>query len=138
MSITITSANVRVGNDAVLRNYKSGAAVTVGYSVYLDSSGYVQHSDADASEVKSRGIGIVVASKDGETSVTSGDRCTVCLFGPVYGFSGMTPGEPVYVDTTAGLLTQTKPTSAYQHSIGYAESATCLFVNPDTEDPSSA
>ncbi|MHC4647006.1 MAG: hypothetical protein ACYTBJ_16035 [Planctomycetota bacterium] len=137
-SISVTSADVRPLEGAIVRNYQAGAALTVGYSVYLDSSGYVQHSDSDASEAASRGRGIVVASKDGETSVTSGDRCSVCVFGPVGGFASMTPGESVYVSNTAGRIDQTQPTSAYRQALGYADSATVVFVNPDTQDPSSS
>jgi len=139
--ISLTSANIRPANahQCIMRNFKSGAALTVGYGVYIDSSGYVQHADADAGETEARGIGVVVASVDGETSVTSGDNASVCVFGPVGGYSGMTPGEPVYVSTTVGRLTQTKPSGgAYQRAIGWALSATVLFVNPDVEDPDSA
>jgi len=139
--ITVTSANVQVGNHAIPRNFVAGAAVTVGYCVYIDSDGYVQHADANvmAVESASRGIGIVTSSRDGETSVTSGDRCTVTVFGPVEGYSSMTPGEPVYVSGTAGRLDQTKPTGgAFQRPIGHALSATCIFVNPDSGDPDSA
>ena len=138
-SISVTSASVRTLEGAIVRNYQAGAALTLGYGVYLDSSGYVQHADANAGETEARGMGIVVASKDGETSITSGDRCSVCVFGPVGGYASMTPGEPVYVSATVGRLDQTIPTGgAYQRSIGRADSATVIFVNPDVEDPASA
>jgi hypothetical protein len=137
-SISLTSASIRPLEGAIVRNYQAGAAVTVGYAVYLDSNGYVQHADADASEAASRGRGIVVASKDGETSVSSGDRCSVCVFGPVGGYSGMTPGEPVYVSDTVGRLDQSQPSSAYRQALGWADSASVIFVNPDVQDPSSS
>jgi hypothetical protein len=137
-SISVTSAQVRPLPGAIVRNYQAGAAVTVGYGVYLDSSGYVQHSDADLSEAGARTIGIVVGSKDGETAIVSGDRCSVVVFGPVGGYASMTPGEPVYNSKTAGRLDQTAPTSgAYPQAVGRADSATVIFVNPDVADPSS-
>lgn len=139
MAITFTSAEIRPLRGAVPRNYRAGGACTVGYAGYLDSNGYVQHADADVSEAASRGRGVIVASKDGETSIASGDRCSMVVFGPVGGFAGMTPGAPVYIDTTVGTYTHTKPTGgAYQQSIGWAESATVLWVNPDSGDPASA
>ena len=137
-SISLTSASIHPLEGALCRNFVAGGALTVGYAVYLDSSGYVQHADANAGEVQSRGIGVVVESKDGETSVTSGDSCSVCVMGPVGGYSGMTPGEPVYVSSTVGRIDQTAPTGgAYQRSIGYAESSVKLFVFPCANDPSS-
>lgn len=140
MAISYTQASIRTLEGALTRNKKSGAACEVGYAGYYDSSGYVQHADADTAAVTTaHARGVIVASKDGETSITSGDRLSLCVFGPVGGFAGMTPGLPVYIDTTVGGYTHTKPTGgAYQQSIGYAESASVLFVNPDTQDPASA
>lgn len=139
MAITFTSADIRPLRGAVPRNYQAGAACTVGYAGYLDSSGYVQHADANVSEAAARARGVLAASKDGETSIASGDRCTLIVFGPVGGFAGMTPGAPVYVGTSVGSYTHTKPTGgAYQQPIGWAESVTVLFVNSGSGDPASA
>ena len=137
-SISLTSTLIRPLEGAMVRPYRAGAALTVGYAVYLDDDGYVQHADADASEAASRGMGIVVSGKDVETAVNSGDRCSVCVHGHVGGFASMTPGEPVYVSATVGRIDQTQPTSAYRQALGRAESATVLFVNPDVADPSSS
>jgi len=139
-SISLTSANIRLANayQCDTTTFVAGAALTVGYAVYIDSNGYVQHADADASEAAARAIGIVVQSFDGETSVASGSVASVCLLGPVEGYSEMSEGEPVYNSKTAGRMDQTAPTAgAYPRAIGYARSTTCIFVNPDTEDPSS-
>lgn len=138
MAISLTAANIRPLTGCVTRNFKAGGALTVGDPAYLDSNGYVQEADANAGETQARARGVVVASKDGETSVTSGDRCTLAVFGPVGGFSGMTPGAPVYISSTAGEYTHTKPTGgAYQQPIGWAEAADVLFVNSAAGDPSS-
>jgi len=139
-AITVTSLNVRPANahQCILRPLQAGAACTVGYAIYLDSSGYMQHADANAGETEASGVGIIVESYDGETSIASGKRGSVCILGPVEGFSGMTPNEPIYVSTTAGRLDQTAPTGgAYQRAIGWALSATCIFVNADPTDPES-
>jgi hypothetical protein len=139
-SITVTGADVcylDAPNHPPL-NLVAGAALTVGYAVYLDSSGYAQHADADLSAVGARVVGIVVASKDGSTTVASGDRCSVAVWGRVTGFSGMTPGAPVYISKTVGRLDQTAPTSgAYPNAIGRAVSATTIFVNWNATDATS-
>lgn len=137
--ISLTSANIALASQQCLRHPRTaGAALTVGYVGYIDSSSEIQHADANAGETQSRGVGIIVASKDGETAIADGDPCSLCTFGPVEGYSGMTPGAPVYVSTNPGRLTHTKPTGgAYQRSIGYALTATKLMVLPDSGDPSS-
>jgi hypothetical protein len=139
-SITVTSKDVCY-LDAPYHppmNVIAGAAMTVGYAVYLDSSGYAQHADADLSAVGARVIGILVASKDGETSVTSGDRCSIAVWGRVSGYASMTPGAPVYISKTVGRLDQTAPTGgAYPNAIGRAESATTIFINWNATDATS-
>jgi hypothetical protein len=137
--ITVTSANVRIASSGALTRPRiAGGALTVGYAGYLDSNAYVQHADANAGETQSRGIGVIVASVDGETSIASGGTCSLCVFGEIEGFSDMTPGAPVYVSSTVGRLTHTAPTGgAYQRAIGYAMTATKLMVSPESGAPSS-
>ncbi len=134
--ISLTAANIRalVANGAVTRPYKAGEALTVGNSVYVASDGDAQKSDGNAA-ASARAIGLVVESYDGETSIASGDPCTVCVFGPVSGLSGMTPGANAYVSDTAGALATTAGT--YSRIMGYAETAGVLFVNPAMNDPAS-
>ena len=136
--ITVTSADVRAlqANGAVVRRYLAGAAITVGYAVHIASDGDVEHSDANTTQAAARAIGIAVESRDGETSIAAGDPVSVCVFGPVGGFSGMTPGTNQYVSDTVGRIADAAAT--YDRIIGYAESATVLFVNPEQNDPSSA
>lgn len=138
--ITVNSTLIRSNNQLnICRPHIAGGALTVGYAVYLDSSAYVQHADANAGETESRGFGVVAASVDGETSIASGAGASVCFHGEIEGYSGMTPGAPVYVSTNPGRLTHTKPTGgAYQRAIGYALTATKLMVAPQSGDPASA
>lgn len=136
--ITVTSANVGVQKSTITRAYSAGAACTVGYVGYIDASAEVQHADSDSTETVSRGIGIIVDSYDGETSIADGSQLSLAIFGEVEGFSGMTPGAPVYVSATVGRLTHTAPTSGYARSVGYALTATTLFVNPEAGDPASS
>jgi hypothetical protein len=135
--ITVTSANVAPQKNTITRAFTTGGAVTVGYAVYLDSNGYVQHADSNVTATEARGIGIALKGYDDSTSIASGEIASVALFGEVEGFSGLTPGDSYYVSTNAGRLTTTKP-NAYARAVAYAVSATTLFVNPETGDPASA
>jgi len=137
-NITVTSASVRAlqaGNGAIVSRYTAGDTITIGYAVYIVDDGDVEHADADASQAASRGIGIAVESYDGETSVTAGDPVSVCVFGPVEGFSGMTPGDPIFVSDDVGRIADAAGT--YSRAIGRADSATQLWVNPESTNPSS-
>ena len=70
--IALVSANIRPLTGAVLRRYVAGAALTVGYAVYIAADGDVEHADANADGLE-QVIGIVVASCDGETTIAAGD-----------------------------------------------------------------
>ena len=136
--ISLTAANVRAlqANGAVVRPYTAGAAITVGEAVYIASDGDVEPADADLTEAAAKAIGIAVESYDGETSIAENDPVSVCVFGPVAGFSGMTPGQALYTSDEAGNISDTAGTAS--HVIGHAESATIVWVDPDQSDPSSS
>jgi hypothetical protein len=135
--ISLTSANIRAmqQHGAVVRRFDAGAALTVGYGVYLASDGDVEHCDGNAGQAIAKCIGIVVESYDGETAIVAGDPASVCVFGPVEGFSGMTPGDTIYVSDTVGRVADAVGTMT--HIVGYAQSSTCVFVDPSKSDPSS-
>lgn len=136
--IAVTSVQVAAltENGAILRRHVAGSAITVGYLVYIASDGFVDHADANVSALATMAIGVAVASNDGETAIVAGEPVTVCVFGPVSGFVGMTPGASHYVSDTVGRLDDAAGT--FDRIVGYAERATVLFVNPETNDPSSA
>jgi hypothetical protein len=137
-AITTTAADIRpLHPAAVIRRYNAGGTVTPGQAVYIASDGDVEAADADA-EASALAIGIVCGvGAAGALSAAAGDRVDVCVFGPVTGFASMTPGAPVYASVTAGAMDHTPPAGAsgdFRHSIGYAESATTIFVNPSLND----
>lgn len=136
-NISLTSANIRAlqANGAVVRPYDAGAEVTVGYAVYIATDGDVEHADGDVDAATARAIGVVVESYDGETTIDAGNPASVCVFGPVSGFTGMTPGANHYVSDDVGRIADAAGT--YSRIVGYAERATVLFVNPEQNDPSS-
>jgi len=134
-AVAYTSALIRPLQGAVLRDYHAGGAGEVGNVVYVADDGDVEVTDADAAAT-AHGRGIVTAmNKEGETTFAAGDRVTVCVFGPVAGFSGLTPGARVFVDTDAGKLDETAPSVVMP--MGYAESAGVVFVLPSMSGPTS-
>lgn len=132
MTITVTAADVRALEGAITRPFLAGGSVDMGDVVYVDSNGKVQVADANAAAT-SAGFGIVVAGSDkAESAFELNDAVTVCVFGPVGGFAGLTPGALEYLSETAGEVTETAPTGAgtWTKVLGRALSATVLFVNP--------
>jgi hypothetical protein len=57
-----------------------------------------------------------------------GDSVDIVTYGPVEVFIDATPGAAYYISDTAGEYSATAGTKSY--IIGYAETATVLFVNP--------
>jgi len=134
ISLTATKIRALQANGAVVRSYDAGEDLTVGNVVYVASDGDVEKAQATA-QASAKGFGVVVESYDGETSISDGDRCSVCVFGPVSGFSSMTPGDTIYVSDTEGKLADEAGT--YSHVMGRAERAGVLWVDPAQADPSS-
>ena len=56
------------------------------------------------------------------------DPAEVVLYGPVKVLVDATPGTAIYVSDTAGEYSETAGTKSF--IIGYAETATKLFVHP--------
>jgi len=134
--ITVTAAQVATLPGAITRRHVAGGTLSVGQLVSLSTDGYVDPADGNVAEgTLARPIGIVVASYDGETSIASGDPVTVCVFGPVSGFSSMTPGDNHYLSDTAGRINDAVGT--YDKIVGYAETASVLFVHIEQVDASS-
>ena len=101
----------------------------------IATDGDVEHADGDVDAATARGIGIAVESYDGETSVTAGNPVSGCVFGPVSGLSGMTPGANHYVSDDVGRLADAAGT--FSLIMGYAERAGGFFVHPEQNDPAS-
>ena len=105
-AVSLTAANIRAltENGAVIRRHIAGGTITIGQLVALSSDGFVDPANATDSQALSMAIGIAVQSYDGETRLAITDPVSVCVYGPVSGFSGMTPGANHYVSDTAGAL----------------------------------
>lgn len=137
---TVTALDVSPLPGAIWRDYDAGGSGNVGDLVYLDASGNVQVTDANAAAT-AQALGIVVAAGSiGATSFVSGDRVTVCEYGPVGGFSSMTPAGLGYVSETAAKIADTAPSTAAAVVcvVGFCESATTFFVMIERINPQAA
>lgn len=116
-----TAANIKPLNGAIVRRGVCGATVAAGEIVEMQSDGYWDPADA-AAVVMNGGIAVQGGA--------SGDTIDIVVFGPVNCLTGATPGAIVYASDTAGEPAETAGTKSAV--IGYAESATVLFVNFQT------
>jgi hypothetical protein len=131
--ITITATDVRPLPGALVRRFDAGGTCYAGEAVYVASDGDVERADANGS-LSVIAAGIVVADNDGGTAFASGDRVDVVCFGPVAGYSSLTPGLPQYVSAEAGQMTQTPGDlggGTYECIVGLAEQSGVIFVNPN-------
>lgn len=136
-SLSFTAANIRPLDGSTSRHFNAGAAgITPGDLVYIASDGDVELADGNGAQALAKAVGIVTAIQGGKASTAAGDRVTVTVFGPVAGFSSLTPGANGYVSDTAGDIADAAAT--YDRIVGFAESATVFFVSPEQNDPSSA
>lgn len=128
--ISLTAANIRAltENGAVTEMGAAGGSMTVGDVVYRAADGDWEQADGNASNAAARARGVVVIGKDDSTSIVAGDPITVCLFGPVEGFSGMTVNDALFVSDTAGKLADAAGTVS--HLMGHAASASRVWLQP--------
>jgi len=139
MTLTVTKLQVAPLPGALVRTLKLGEAASAGQGVYPDASSNYLKADADAAG-KYRGVCILIVDNQGQYNTTgdyaNGDNVSAVFFGPIAGFSGMDPTKSVWVDTTAGGFTQTKPSGGgvFASPIGYPLDANTLMVSPQPFD----
>ena len=135
LAFTAKNISIDTGKGSVVRPFPVATAIAtpLGKVVYVDSNGAVELADADVTVAESRAVGVIVAVPNtyGENSIAAGENCSVCVFGPVFGFSALAEGTYAWVSKTAGELDDTAPTSgAFQYIVGYCEDTDTFFVNP--------
>jgi hypothetical protein len=139
MALTVTKLQVAPLPGAIVRTLRLGEAASAGQAVYPNASSAYLKADADAAG-KFRGVAVLIVDNQGQYNTTgdyaSGDDVSAVVFGPVAGFSGMDPTKSVWVDTTAGGFTQTKPAGGgiFASPIGYPLSDSVLMINPQPFD----
>lgn len=116
-----TASNIKPLSGAIVRRYTCGATVAAGEIVSLQSDGYVDPSDTTSAADEVVGIAVQAGSE--------GDVIDVVVLGPVKCMTDATPGATVFNSTTAGEPSESAAGS--NTAVGYAESATVLFVLPE-------
>jgi hypothetical protein len=108
---------------AIIRRGEAGGTIEAGELVYLDgTSGYKVTDGTGASSSAARGV--MVSPQD----AADGDIIDIVEFGPVEGYAAMTPGALHFVSDTAGEVETVSGSNTKR--VGWALSATVLFVNP--------
>lgn len=134
--VTLTAADVRPLPGATIASKNAGAAVTLGWAVYIAADGDAEGADADVA-LSSYAVGIAVSAPGGKTNLAAGERMDIALAGSrVTGYSGMTPGTLLYASVNTGRISDTRPAGAsgdFAFVIGIAWDATTILVQPFTD-----
>lgn len=121
---------------AMIRRYRLGAAANVGESIFMATDGDVEPTDGDVqASAQARGI-IVAIGTNGKVAGVANDMVDVVVHGPVEmgNVTPMTPGGAVYPSPAAGKMDQSASavTGDFNAVIGWAESTTAIFVDPQS------
>lgn len=137
-AISVTAASVKLMNENEVIKIRGtvGATITPGQFVYLDGTNGWKPADADAL-ASSQGRGVALSDAWGSVSFAVGQAIDIVILGRVGGFASMTPGGAVFGSVSAGSGDQTPATLGddYNFAMGWAESATVLFVQPQITVP---
>lgn len=139
--IAYTAANVKLPNETEvikIRGTMGAAGIVPGMPVYLDGANGWKAADADVA-ASGQARGILAALPNGSVSSVVGDVGDIVTEGRVTGYASMTPGGAVFVSTTVGRLDQTASVTEddYVFAIGWAESATTIYVHPQITVPTA-
>jgi hypothetical protein len=130
------SINLQIGQENIALCYNgTGSTITKGSVVYISGAQgqrpSITLSDADTEAASSKTFGVVAEN------ILNSAEGFVCTFGIVTGIdtSSFTAGQALWLSSTAGQLTNVKPTQpAHAVFIGYClsvnESSGRIFVNP--------
>lgn len=105
--MTVVSANVRAltSHGALVIPGVAGGTITLGYAVYAAySTGLWVHADGNVSAEAASVIGIAVESFDGEDTVITGNALSICVMGPVGGFTDLVAGDVYWLSDTVGRI----------------------------------
>lgn len=117
------AAAVKPLEGSLTRRVTLGATVTAPSPIVLQSDGKWDGLDTSAAQLT-----VAVAVQSG----VDGDEVDAVTWGPVVALSGATIGSLVYGSDTAGAFDTAAGTKGTV--IGYAETATVLFVSPQIID----
>jgi hypothetical protein len=120
-SVLPTGIGAEVATVLATENLSAGAIVSI-----YNTSGTPNVRNANATTSGKEATGFVLAA------VTSGNNASIYLDGTNTSVTGLTPGLPVYLSTTAGGVTNTCPSASgnIMQEIGTAVTATSFTFNP--------
>ena len=113
-----------LNSKALTNEYTAGAALVAKDLCYLNSSGQMVKTDADAEATTDGYLALCTET------IASDSAGTFIYQGRLTGYSGLTVGGVCYVSGTAGAVTQTRPTTGFVRVVGYADSATSIVFSP--------
>ncbi len=125
MAVTLqTDAElIRPLEGAIVRRFTAGGTIAAGQPVAMLAAGTIALADGNSSDpIPDFVIGCALKS------VVAGDRVDVVVSGPISNCTAATPGKLIYISDTAGVMDETSTTNGV---IGWAESATVVFVRPE-------
>ena len=124
------AAVVKPLEGAIVQRFIAGAAIQAGEIVSMSSDGYID--PAIGTSVVLSAVGIALPNKGGDPAAAALDAVDVVTHGPVLCLTGATIGALIYVSDTAGEPGESAGTK--DTVIGFAQSATVLFVRPQIID----
>lgn len=139
MALTVNKTQITPLPGALVETVQLGEAMSAGQSFCFDSSGKAVKADADGAGLY-RGVGVLMFDNQGSYNVTgdyaSGDYVSAVLWGPIAGITGMDEEKSVWVSTTAGGMTQTKPSGGgvFPCGMGWPLASDKFFVCPQPLD----
>jgi hypothetical protein len=132
----ITRTKASVSQVAGPSGYRvaAGEALEAGQVIYIDGTNGAKKADASAAAT-AKAAGLAIAGSEiSAGSIASGDTFDVAGPGAIVGgFSGMTPGDLLYVSDTAGALADAAGTKS--KPVARAITATELMVTLEGVDP---
>lgn len=128
IALETTLANIKPIGQCLVRRYLAGDVITPGAPVYISAANTV--AEADASAVATSGVvGIALAPRNQGTAYAAGDMVDVLTYGACQFVTGATAGKWIFLSDDVGTVSETTGTKSTV--IGFAESATVVFVNPN-------
>lgn len=122
-AIDSVAEHIKPLEGAQLRRGTLGATTGAGMPVTLQADGYWDPTDTSTAQ-----LSVAIAVQGG----VAGDRVDLVTGGPVLCMTGATPGTLIFGSDTAGGIGEAVGTK--DTIIGFAETATILFVQPQIID----
>ena len=131
LSLDATPDSDHTANGPQTSTLNAGYGSAIGELVYLHTDGEWYKTDSDAASSSISLLGIALEAK------TDGQAMNVALSGSfvrddTYNFN---VGVPLYIHTTAGEITHTKPSGSGDivRTVGYAVTADIIFFQPSSD-----